>query len=469
MAIRDQLADFGAALTFDDLPRDVVEFTRLLISDQIGLTAVGSRINPDVEELVAGIGIPGFIRRIGGREESSLATEGCKVPCVNAAFSNTVISWGGFEGLHRAAIHLPCSLIPATIAMAERECASGKDLILATVAGAEVMTRVGAALGASDVYNRGFHPTALCAPIGCAVAAGKLLGLGRVALGEAISIAAVQGAGAPPWVEFPRNPHTHSIQVGRGAQSGVLAALLAQRGVVGISAIFEDPRGFLRAHSANPDPAKLTRGLGEEYEVKQTTVRRFGVGIYIIPAVEALLGILQKHQISAGDIQGMTCKLPTAVVPLVGSPGYPSGDASGAASRSTRYVLAFTAYKGEEGISLSLEYKTEANLKDPRHMELFKRIDVVPGPELDRFFPGTWPCILTVRTRDGREFVQFHNGAVKGSPENPFTQEEMETKFNRVVARVLPEESWKRMLNMQRRLEEVDDVSELAVLMAARY
>ncbi|MBI4334008.1 MAG: MmgE/PrpD family protein [Chloroflexi bacterium] len=467
MAIRDRLADFSSDLKFEDLPPDVVKFTTLLLRDQIGLTSVGVRLNPDVAELVDVIGIPRFIREMGGKEESSLVTEGCKVPCINAAFSNTVISFGMFDGFHRAAIHFSC-FIPAAIAVAERQRASGKDLILATVAGAEVMTRVGLALGANNVYNRGFHPTSLCVPIGCAVAAGKLLGLGRDELAEAISIAAVQGAGAPPWVQFPKSPPTHRIQSGRAAQSGVLSALLAQMGVIGISAIFEDPRGFLRAHSADPDPAKLTEGLGKAYEIKQTTCARFGVGIYMVPGIEALLEILQKHLIGAADIDAMTLQLPTAVAPLVGSLVYPSGHSVGAASKSSRYVLAFTAYNGEEGISYSLEYKSEANLKDPRYMELFKRVEVVAAPELDRFFPGSWPGILTVRTKDGREMTQFHNGATKGSPENPLTEPEMETKFNKLIAPRLSPQRRDQMLGIMRRLEQVDDVSELAALMAAK-
>ncbi|MBI4334006.1 MAG: MmgE/PrpD family protein [Chloroflexi bacterium] len=463
MTIRDELAEFCFALRYEDLPRDVVEFTRLLLMDQIGLTAVAGTMNPEVEHLK----IPELFREMGGVEESSLVTEGCKVPCLNAAFSNTAISFGGFDGFHRAALHLPCSLVPATVAVADREHASGKELILATVAGAEIMARVGLALGASQVYNRGFHPTSLCAPIGCAVAAGKLLGLGRDELAQAISIAAVQGAGAPPWPQFPKSPHSDRAQLGRAAQSGVLAALLAQIGVIGISAIFEDPRGFLRAHSEKPEPEKLTKGLGEAYEVTQTTLRRFGVGMYSIPGIEVLLDILHRHQVRGEDIERMTFRLPSAVVSLVGSPGYPSGDATGAASKSSRYVLAFTAYHGEEGISFTRAYKTEANLKDPRHIDLFKRIDVVAEPELDKFFPGTWPAILTVRTRDGREFSRTHNGAVKGSPENPFTAQEIEMKFTKVVAPRLPKQRCDQMLDILRRLEETNDVSCLAALMAA--
>ncbi|MBI4334937.1 MAG: MmgE/PrpD family protein [Chloroflexi bacterium] len=462
MAIRDQMADFCFNLKFEDLPPDVVEFTRLLIMDQVGLTVAAATLNPEVERL----GIPRFNREMGGTEESSLVTQGCKVPCLNAVFSNTMIGFGGFDGMHRAAIHLPCCLIAAAIAVAERQHAGGRDLILATVAGAEVIARVAAALGASNLYARGFHPTSISGPIGCAAAAGKLLGLSADGLAQAISIAAVHGAGARPWTETPRHPHTQRIQVGRASQSGVLAALLSQLGVVGIRGIFEDPQGFLTGHSANPDPAKLTEDLGKVFEIKYITLKRFGVGIYIIPGIEALLSLMREHRIRPDNIAGMTYKLPTAVIPLVGRPGYPAAGSLGGSSLSSKYVLAVAAYSDEDAMSFSLRHNTDAALKDPRHIELFKRIDVVAGPELDRFFPGSWPCTVIVRTKEGREFSRFHNGTVKGSPENPFTPEEMESRFRKIVTPELGKQRCDRMLDLLRRLPELNDISELAELMA---
>ncbi|MBI4330548.1 MAG: MmgE/PrpD family protein [Chloroflexi bacterium] len=470
MAIRDQLADFSCSLRFEDLPRDVVEFTRLFIRDQVGSTAVAARIDPERELQVDVMGLPPFFRQMGGTKESSLVPEGCKVPCINAAFANTVLSFGAFDSTHHASsLHLSSCVIPATMAVAEREHASGKDLILATVVGCEIMARVGMGLGSGNAYGRGFHPTAICTPIGCAVAAGKLLGLERDILAEAISIAAVQGAGAPPLVQPGRSPFAHRVSCGRAAQGGVLAALLAQMGVVGISAVFEGPRGFLAAHSGNPDPAKLTENLGKVYEIKHTTCSRFGVGGPMVPGIETLFEVLRKNQIRAEDIERITCQLATAHVALVGSPAYPSVDGSGSVSRSMRYMLAFAAYKGEAGTEFTRQFKSEANVKDPRHIELFKRIDVVADPDLDKLYPATWPCILTLKTKDGREFRQGHNGWVKGTPENPFTPEERENRFTKVVASVLPKRRCDRMLEILRRLEEVDDVSDLAALIAARW
>ncbi len=464
MSIRDQLAKFCFDLKFDDLPADVVESTRLLITDQVGLTTAAARINPELEEM----GFARFIKALGGKEESSLVTEGCKVPCINAAFSNAALSFGGFDGMHRAALHLPCSLVPATIAVAERQGASGKDLILATVVGAEIMARAGLALGASDAYNRGFHPTSLCAPFGCAMSAGKLLRLSQDEMAEALSIAAVQGAGVRPWPQFPKPPHTSRVQVGKAAQSGVLSAFLAHMGTAGINNIFEHPAGFLGSHSANPNPARLTEGLGTSYEVKQVTLKLFGVGIYIIPGVESLIEIIKKHDVAPENIAKIVFKLPNAVIPLVGAGGYPSGKSGGAgASKSSKYVLAVTAYKGEQGMLLNRDYQNFEEVSDPRYAKLFNQVDIVGDSELDKFFPGTWPSTLTVTTGDGREYSHRHDGSVRGSPEKPLGQKDVEAILAKVAAPALPRAKFDRLLKLLRNLEHVDNVAEIASIMAS--
>ncbi len=461
MSIREQLAEFCFSLKYEDLPRAVVDFTRLLITDQIGLTIAGGRRHVKAQD----VDIAGFFKQQGGKEESSLVAEGCKIPCINAAFANTTVSFGGFDGLHRSAVHLPCCLIPATIAVGERQKASGNDLILATVTGAEIITRVAWALGSDNAYNRGFHPTALSSPFGCAMATGKLIGLGRETLADALSIAATQAAGSSLWPQAARPTRHVRIQVGRAAQVGVTAALLAERGVVGADKIFEDPRGFLAGHSAQPNPARLTDGLGSLWEIKNTTLKQFGVGIYIIPGMEALLEMLGKNNVKAADIAHLTLRLPNAVIPLVGSPIYPKGASS---SVSGRYVLAVTAYKGEKGMLFSREYQNEDQVNDPRYQELFKRIDVVGDSELDKSFPGKWPCTLTLKTKDGREWTEYHDRPVKGEPGNPLTAEDIETRFMKVVEPVLPRQKCDRMLELLRSLEKVTDISELASLMATK-
>ena len=327
MTIRNELSELCLNLSFDALPEDVVEHTKVCLMDQICLMVAGQTTfledYPDIAK---------FMNTLGGKEESTIVGTGDKIPCLHATLVNTAVGVStSFDAMHKSAIlHLPAALFPATIAVAEKQKASGRDLILAIVAGTEIMARIGICLGPRNAYARGFHPTSICGPFGCAAAAGRLLGLGKGEMAEALSIAAVQAAGSSVWAGAVY-PATWSFQIARAAQSGVLSAMLAQIGFCGVDNIFEDERGFLNAHSESPDPTKLTEGFGRSYEITELTLKRFGVGIYILTSIETLLEMLETYEITADKIEEITVKLPTVVIPLVGFPEYRE-------NRATAYV-----------------------------------------------------------------------------------------------------------------------------------
>ncbi len=460
MAIQQELAKYCTHIKFDTLPEDVVQHAKLHIMNQICLMVVGPKIfledHPDLLQ---------FVKELGGIEESSIVGLSGKYPCLNAVLVNSAIGvTAGFDAIHRGTIiHLPGALFPAAIAVAERQKASGRDLILAIVVGTEIMARVGLALGARNTYALGFHPTSVCAPFGCAVATGKLLGLSEGELAHALSIAGVQAAGSSVWAGAI-TPFSWRFQIGRSAQSGVLAAMLAQIGCDGVNMIFEDQRGFLAAHSKSPDLKKLTDGLGKSYEIKELTLKKFQIGIYNNTSVEALLDMLEKYKITADDIEEMTVKLPTVVMPLVGYPEYPENQS--AARKSTRYVLAVTAIMGDQ-IAYNVELSGTQNREDPRVIDLFKRIDVAGDPELDKVYPEKKSCILTIRTKDGKQFTQRNDGPFKGDPENPLSQDDVEMLFNRITIPILGKEKASQIISSIKQLDKLGDVSMLVGLLTA--
>jgi len=458
MSIRREIAKYCSEITFEALPKDVVQHTKFCLLDELPLLIAGPKAYwedyPDFAN---------FIGELGGKKECSIVGLSGKFPCLNATLANTTIGTNtSFGAIHKSTIiHLPEVLFPATLAVAERQKASGKDLILAIVIGAEIMGRLGIATGTRNTYARGFHPTSVYGPLGCAVAAGKLLRLSEGEFAEALSIAGVQAAGSS--VHAANYPSSWSLQIGRAAQSGVLAAMLAQRGFGGLEMIFEDKRGFLNAYSESSDPKKVTERLGQTYEIKDLVLKRFGVGVYMMTAIECLLEILQSHQISAAEIEEITAKLTTVVMPLVGFPEYPENRAG--AQVSCRYVLAVTALMGNQ-ITYSLEHVAAKNRKDPRVIDMFNRTRVVGDPELDKVFPEKKSCILTLRTKDGRQFTQRNDGPFKGDPENPLSEEDIETKFNTMTLPVLGQKKASQIIRDIKELERLDDVSKLVKSLA---
>lgn len=458
MSIRHELAEFCAETTFDALPDDIVQHSKVCLMDNVANMIVGAKVySEDYPNIVK------FIGALGGKKESTILGLGGKFPCLNAALANTTVGNVGFDAIHKnTVIHMPWVLLAATIAVAEMQKAGGRDLISAIVVGAETMIRVGISLGTRNMYALGFHPTSICGPFGCAVAAGRLLQLSDKELAESLSIAGVQAAGSSVWPGAVR-PATARFQVGKAAQSGVMAAMLAQIGFTGIDKIFEDERGFLTGHSKSPDPAKLTEGLGERWEIKGLIFKRFAFGNLILTSVEALLEMLHKYEITADKIEEITLKLPTTIMPLVGSPDYPKNRA--AALVNARYALAVNACMGDLAAYSAALSGAEAR-KKPQVISLFGRINIVGDPVLDEVFPDKEPCILTIKTKDGRQFSQRDDGPVKGDPDNPLSAEEIQTKFNRLITPILGENRANEIVSTIKQLHCLDDVSKLVDLWA---
>ena len=458
MSIRHELAHFCTKITFDALPEDVIQHTKLCLMDQICHSLAGPLTYledyPDIAK---------FMKDVGGKEESSLIGLGGKIPCLNATLVNTAIGVStSFDAIHKSTIiHLPAVLFPAMIAVAEKQKASGRDLITAVVIGTEIMARFGISMGPQNIYARGFHPTSICGPLGCAAGAGRLLGLGEKELADAFIVASVQAAGSSVWAG-PVYPATWSFQIARAAQSGVMAAMLAQIGFSGFDTIFEDERGFLHAYSEKSELVKLTQGLGKNYEIKELILKRFCVGVYLMTSIEALLEILQTHEVTPDQIKEITVKLPTVVMPLVGFPEYPDNRA--ATYVSTRYILAVTAHIGSN-IAYNMEISGPKNRKDPQIIDLFNRIHIVGDPELDKVFPEKKSCILTIRTKDGKQFSQRNDGPFKGDPKNPLSVEDIETKLNKMTLPILGQEKVNQLISMVKQLDRLDDVSKLVDLL----
>ena len=454
MSIRHEIAAFCAKMTFDALPDEIVQFTKVCLMDQLCLMVAGTQVYSEDYP-----GLAGFITNIGGREESTIVGLEGKIPCLNATLVDTAIGIiTKFDAVHKTTIrHLPAALLPAMIAVAESRKSSGRDLILAIVVGAEVMVRFGISLGARPTYSRGFHPTSVCAPFGCATGAGKLLGLTESGLAEALSIAAVQASGSSVWAGSIQ-PATFSFQIGKAAQSGVMAAMLAETGFSGFDMIFEDERGFLDAYSENPDPTKLTDGLGTRYEIKELGFKRFCVGTFLMTSIEALLDVLNAHNITPDMIESIAVRLPTVVMPLVGTPEFPSNRSS--VSVNTRYVLAVMTYMGNDAV-YDLALSGSENRQDPRIFDLYKRISVIGDAELDKVFPEKKSCIVTIETKDGRQFSERNDGPFKGDPDNPLSERDVEAKFYKIATPQLGRERVERIATGIRELDKLDDLSKL--------
>jgi 2-methylcitrate dehydratase PrpD len=297
-----QLAEYAAALRYEDLPAEVVACARDCIIDTVAACICGSalpwsRIVIDYAERTG----PGGTSRILGR--------GGAVQAPSAALANGALAHAfELDALTRpgAGAHPGATVLPPALAVAQQAgvASTGRDLITAFVAGNEVMIRIGRATGHTN-EARGFHAPGTTGPFGAAVACGHLLSLDADKMANALGLA---GSLAGGLLEFAKGDGgmVKRLHLGRASEAGVLAASLAEAGFTGPRTVIEGEFGFLRVFCTEFDEAELTRNLGHEYVTLSTVLKRYPVHATAHAAVRAVRDLQTEHRFSVSDIETVT-------------------------------------------------------------------------------------------------------------------------------------------------------------------
>ena len=297
--ISEVIAKFVTGLSFDKLPSSVVSRSKDLILDHLGVSAFGATTP-------WGRAVAETIRPLAGIPESSIYFTSDKVPAVNAAFVNGTFAHGFELDDHYKGAHSGCVVIPAALAVGERQQIDGRTLITAVVCGYEILARLARAM--PHISDRGHHTTGTLGPFGSAVAAGKILGLDRDRLVAALGIAGNFPTGV---CEFYKGTMEKRVFAGRAAQSGVLACLLADAGITGAKTIFEGEVGFCHAFSDRPDLKQLTDGLGEKFHTEGVYLKRYPCAGTNHPYIDAALSL---HEKAEGHIASMMNKIDQIII-----------------------------------------------------------------------------------------------------------------------------------------------------------
>lgn len=440
------LIEFLADISYGNLPASVISDTKRLILDAIGVALGGS------ETATAKI-IVDHVRELGGNPESTLMRFGGKTCSPNASLANAVMgNVLDLDDTHRDSItHVGAVVIPAALAVAEREEASGKDLISSIVAGYECTCRVSTAVFPSG-WLRGFHPMSLSGTLGAAMAAAKILGLNSDQMMTALSFAATQACGlmASLW----QGGDTRRLNPGRAAYNGVAAALLAQKGFTGSPAILEGERGFCKAFTDEHHIEKITEELGRRYEISRTSIKPHACCRHYHSALDATLQIRQEAGIDVDEIESINV---VAYENAVTRPHNPVPLSVFDAQRSMPYCLALAILYG----GVRPEHFSEERIRDPKILALAKKVSISSDAELTKLFPQQWPSIVRIGTRSGKQYVSRVD-LPKGEPENPLTREELLAKFSGLVVPVLGDKAAEEIARLV--LDELDRLHSTAEL-----
>lgn len=411
MELSKIIAEYVVRTKYEDLPDEVVEFTKYCILDYFASAIAGANEAP-IQMLKE------LIEEQGGDEQASLITGG-KTSATQAALLNGAASHiVELDDIHKGSIiHAATVVIPAALALAEWKNRSGKDLILAIVLGYEICYRIGEAVSPSHYYY--WHNTATCGTFGAAIAAGKLLNLSEDQIVHALGSAGTQAAGL--WEFIEDGAMSKQLHPGKAAMNGVYSALLAQKGFTGASKILEGKRGFFEAMSENYNVNKVTNGLGEAFKITENSFKVHASCRHTHPVMDLAIDLMEQEPFDYHKIEKVRVKTYQVALDITDSPNPQS---IYAAKFSIQFCTALALLR-KTG---ALDDFNAQTLHDAGIREFMKKIEVMTEPAINQQYPQQWGAKLEVALSDGT-IIAKETSFPKGDPENPLTGQEFVQKF----------------------------------------
>ena len=313
--ITRRLAEFAAGIDFASLDSEVVERTRMLLMDQVGISIRG-RNDAGLSASMAAA-----LRHLGlGSGNASVIGDGAAYsPPAAALFNGNLGHSLDFDDTHASgSIHPSAPIVPAALAAAEMVGANGRTVVAAVVAGYEVQIRLSLALGPSDHYRQGFHPTPTCGVFGAAAAAGRVLGLEPSQMEDAFGLCGSLAAGSMQFlVDGAWNKPFHT---GYAAMNGLVAACMAREGFRGARESVEGRAGFLHAYAPNANPDIADADLGERWETLRIAIKPYPSCRYSHAPVDALIALRDEHDIDWRDVESVEIGVSRTGWDIIGDP-----------------------------------------------------------------------------------------------------------------------------------------------------
>jgi 2-methylcitrate dehydratase PrpD len=446
--VTGQLARYMAEARNLRLPPHVEQEAKHRILDTLAAIVSGSHLQ-------AGEMAIRFARAQGGVAEASVLTTDIRTTAINAALANGMFAHADetddFEPVTKA--HPGSHVVPAALAMAEREGRSGAQLLAGVTLGYDVCCRFLLALGPDLV--RGSHRSAegTSSTMGAAAAAASLARLDEKGMRYALSYAAQQVSGLWSWVRDPEHVEKAFDFSGMGARNGVTAAIMAQMGFTGVWDVLDGEHNALIALSADPKPEEMVAGLGSRFFVTETAIKPFSVGYPIQAPLDAFLTLLREHKLSVDNVERIVVKLPEDGARIVNARSMPDVNC--------QHIIALALVEGAVSFEDSHSYERMA---EPKILAAKERVQLIADRALmDRAAPRSG--LVEVTLRSGQTVSHFTRHP-PGTKENPLNTERVNEKARSLMTPVLGAERTEEVVRRVNALEELNDVCELRPFLA---
>jgi len=444
MDVTFKLAEFSIKTSFKDIPIEVIAKGKERVLDTVGCILAGC--NEEVAKIILR-----YVEGIGGTPESRIIGYGHKTSIQSAAMANGTIGHAlDFDDSQLSLIgHPSVAILPAVLAIAEKERASGEKVLEAFLVGFEVACKIGAGVN-PKLYNNGWHATSAIGVLGATVAAGKLLGLNVNEMSSAMGIAASQACG----LRENFGTMTKPFHAGKAAESGVISAILARHGFTAAKNILEAKRGFCSTLSGEYDLNKIIDHLGDPYEIVSPGVhtKPYPSCLATHSIIDGTISLTQENNLKAEDVESVECGVgPLATEVLI----HESPKTSLEGKFSAQFVTAISLLDRRATLDQFIDEKVQ----DPKTVNLMKRVKMVLHPDLAEV-PIPPPAIVTIKLKDGREFSKRVDVA-KGSPEKPLSKEEIVAKYKGCTEPIIGRDRVDQSINIIWNLDKTQDINQL--------
>ena len=449
-ASTEKVAEFISSTKYNDIPTEAVLIAKNALLDWLGVSIAGSK------ESGARI-VADYIRKSKAKRDSTVICQGLKTTAEFAALANGNIGHSiDFDDTNPESAHYnmhpSTCVMPAVLAVAEKYHKSGRQMLAGYIVGMEIISRVGAAIGAASSQN-GWHPTPVIGSIGTAAACANLLELNQLQTRYALGLAASLAGG----LRYNFGSMTKPLHAGNAARNGVFAAELAAGGFTSNPNIFDGDDSFCRMFGGGKPIAGL---LGEELDLgKQWRLVTYGIGFKYYPScrsthtsIDATRYLRNKYNINPDQIAEIICQInlhhlnmAKFIKPETGYQG----------KFSIPYCIATALRNG----NVMLSDFTDDKVKDTATQEIIAKVKFIPSQ------PAKGGIVelgaeITIRLKNGETYSQ-RVSSPKGEPENPISDEELAGKFEDCSSLILNKREISTVLGLVRSIEKSEDLTPL--------
>lgn len=439
----EAIVSFVAGLRYDGLTDEVRHYAKRHLLDTVGVMIAGAEgdVASRAEAMLASVRPAGPVPVPGRRRRADL---------LDAALLGGTAAHGIEldDGYRNGSVHPGCVVTPALLALAHQRRTTGKALLEALVAGYETVIAVARACH-PDLRRRGFHPTGVAGVLGSAMAAGKLRGLAPEQLADALGIAASGAAGLFAFVNGGAD--IKRLHAGHASREGLQAALLAEQGMQGPPAVIEARDGFMQAFAQGRAGKAVVLPPDAAFGITDAYIKPYPCCRHIQPAVEALIHLLETHDIAADEVE----RVEAETYGIAAEHAQTGWDDFASAQLSFPYLMAL----GLRYRAITLAHFDAPVRRDPSLAALAAKVDVSAPAEIDRLYPQQRPARVTIATRRGRFTRQVEEAL--GSRQVPLDDAGLEQKFRSLVGPVLGDAQATALAQRLWGVEALDDLAPL--------